>query len=37
VRTLRKDVVTEGGRQSDVLANAPDPVPPFFAVPKVIE
>ena len=34
---LRKDVVTEGGRQTDVLANAPDAEPPFFAVPKVIE
>lgn len=34
---LRKDVVTEGGRQADVLANAPDAEPPYFAVPKVIE
>jgi aspartyl-tRNA(Asn)/glutamyl-tRNA(Gln) amidotransferase subunit C len=34
---LRDDVVTEGGIQSDILANAPVPEHGFFAVPKVIE
>jgi aspartyl-tRNA(Asn)/glutamyl-tRNA(Gln) amidotransferase subunit C len=34
---LRDDVVTEGGRQADILANAPVPEHGFFAVPKVIE
>jgi aspartyl-tRNA(Asn)/glutamyl-tRNA(Gln) amidotransferase subunit C len=34
---LRDDVVTEGDRQSDILANAPVAEHGFFAVPKVIE
>jgi len=34
---LREDVVTEGGRQADILANAPVAEHGFFAVPKVIE
>lgn len=34
---LRADKVTDGGRADDVISNAPDPAPPFFAVPKVIE
>ena len=34
---LRADVVTDGGKQSDVLANAPAAEHGFFAVPKVIE
>lgn len=34
---LRRDVVTEGGNAAAVLANAPDPAPPFFTTPKVIE
>ena len=33
----REDEVTDGGRQSDVLANAPDAREGFFAVPKVVE
>ena len=33
----RDDVVTDGDRQDDVLANAPDAQNGFFAVPKVIE
>lgn len=33
----RDDVVTEGDRQADVLANAPDAREGFFAVPKVVE
>ncbi len=33
----RDDVVTDGGRQADILANAPLAEHGFFAVPKVIE
>ena len=33
----REDVVTDGNRQADVLANAPDAREGFFAVPKVVE
>ena len=33
----RKDVVTDGGIQDKVLANAPDAREGFFAVPKVVE
>jgi len=34
---MRDDVVTEGGKQEAVLANAPDRAGPFYAVPKVVE
>ena len=34
---LREDVVTDGGKRDDVLANAPAAEHGFFAVPKVIE
>jgi aspartyl-tRNA(Asn)/glutamyl-tRNA(Gln) amidotransferase subunit C len=34
---LRDDVVTDGGKCDDVLANAPAAEHGFFAVPKVIE
>lgn len=34
---LREDGVTDGNRQADVLANAPDTREGFFAVPKVVE
>lgn len=34
---LRDDVVTDGGRQGEILANAPVAEHGFFAVPKVIE
>ena len=34
---LRDDIVTDGDRQADVLANAPQAEHGFFAVPKVIE
>ena len=34
---LRDDVVTAGGIQDEILANAPVPEHGFFAVPKVIE
>lgn len=33
----RRDDVTDGDRQSDILANAPDAREGFFAVPKVVE
>ncbi|MBO29464.1 MAG: Asp-tRNA(Asn)/Glu-tRNA(Gln) amidotransferase GatCAB subunit C [Rhodobacteraceae bacterium] len=33
----RTDVVTDGNRQDEVLANAPDAREGFFAVPKVVE
>jgi len=33
----REDVVTDGGRRDDVLANAPDARDGFFTVPKVVE
>ncbi len=33
----RRDEVTDGDRQSDILANAPDAREGFFAVPKVVE
>jgi aspartyl-tRNA(Asn)/glutamyl-tRNA(Gln) amidotransferase subunit C len=34
---LREDVVTEGDRRDEILANAPVAEHGFFAVPKVIE
>ena len=34
---LREDAVTDGGRPEQVLANAPDRVGAFYAVPKVVE
>jgi aspartyl-tRNA(Asn)/glutamyl-tRNA(Gln) amidotransferase subunit C len=34
---LRDDVVTDGNRRDEVLANAPQSEHGFFAVPKVIE
>ena len=33
----RGDQVTDGDRQDDILANAPDAREGFFAVPKVVE
>ncbi|WP_137701453.1 Asp-tRNA(Asn)/Glu-tRNA(Gln) amidotransferase subunit GatC [Marimonas lutisalis] len=33
----REDVVTDGGMQDKILANAPDAREGFFAVPKVVE
>ncbi|MDV7271373.1 Asp-tRNA(Asn)/Glu-tRNA(Gln) amidotransferase subunit GatC [Thioclava sp. A2] len=33
----RVDVVTDGGYQDKILANAPDAREGFFAVPKVVE
>ncbi len=34
---LREDIVNDGNRRDDILANAPDKAQGFFAVPKVIE
>ncbi len=34
---LRDDVITDGGMQEAVLANAPDRAGSFYAVPKVVE
>ncbi len=33
----RDDIVTDGGRAADILANAPARTADFFTVPKVIE
>jgi aspartyl-tRNA(Asn)/glutamyl-tRNA(Gln) amidotransferase subunit C len=35
--TLREDVVVPCGIAAEILKQAPDPEPPFFRVPKVIE
>ena len=35
--TLREDLVVPAGVAEDVLRQAPDPEPPYFRVPKVIE
>lgn len=34
---MRKDEVTDGGCQDDILANAPETLEGFFVVPKVVE
>ena len=34
---MRDDTVTDGDRQQDILANAPDAREGFFTVPKVVE
>lgn len=34
---LRKDEVTDGDKQGDVLANAPEELEGFYVVPKVVE
>lgn len=34
---LRKDEVTDGGYQKEILANAPETLEGFFVVPKVVE
>jgi len=33
----RPDVVTDGNKQADILANAPESAEGFFVVPKVVE
>ena len=35
--TMREDIVVPSGVAHDVLGQAPDPEPPYFRVPKVIE
>ncbi len=35
--TLRPDVITDGNKQADILANAPEATSGFFAVPKIVE
>lgn len=35
--TMREDIVLPCGVAPDVLRQAPDPEPPYFRVPKVIE
>lgn len=35
--TLREDAVVPCGIAREILAQAPDPEPPYFRVPKVIE
>lgn len=34
---LRDDIVNDGNIQAEVLANAPEAVSGFFAVPKIVE
>ena len=34
---LRPDVITDGDKQAEVLANAPEATSGFFAVPKIVE
>lgn len=34
---MRDDVVTEGDKAGDIIANAPEAIDDFFVVPKVIE
>lgn len=33
----REDIVTDGGKANDVVANAPETTDNFFLVPKVVE
>lgn len=35
--TLRPDIVNDGGKQDEILANAPEATEGFFVVPKIIE
>lgn len=34
---LRADEITDGNKQADILANAPEATSGFFAVPKIVE
>jgi aspartyl-tRNA(Asn)/glutamyl-tRNA(Gln) amidotransferase subunit C len=34
---LREDAITDGNKQADILANAPESTSGFFAVPKIVE
>jgi aspartyl-tRNA(Asn)/glutamyl-tRNA(Gln) amidotransferase subunit C len=35
--TMREDIIVHCAAATDVLCQAPDPEPPYFRVPKVIE
>ncbi len=37
IAPMRQDVVSEGGQQDDLMANAPESVQGFYVVPKVVE
>lgn len=37
ITPMREDVVTEGGQQAELMANAPESVQGFYVVPKVVE
>jgi aspartyl-tRNA(Asn)/glutamyl-tRNA(Gln) amidotransferase subunit C len=37
IAPMREDVVTEGGQQAELMANAPESVQGFYVVPKVVE
>ena len=37
IAPMREDVVTEGGQQAELMANAPETVQGFYVVPKVVE
>jgi aspartyl-tRNA(Asn)/glutamyl-tRNA(Gln) amidotransferase subunit C len=37
IAPMRQDVVTEGGQQAELMANAPETVQGFYVVPKVVE
>lgn len=37
VMKKRADIVTDGGKQADIVANAPSSEDGFFLVPKVVE
>lgn len=34
---MRQDVITDGGKQAKILANAPEAIDGYFTVPKVVE
>ena len=34
---MREDIVTDGGLQTELMANAPEQVQGFYVVPKVVE
>ena len=34
---LRRDEVIEGNQSQEILSNAPDTIPDFFCVPKMVE
>lgn len=34
---MREDVITDGNKQAEILANAPESTAGFFVVPKIVE